>query len=460
MIITFDPKVGTTAPSTDATYINFLRCVTAACTAAAGTTTLTVNPYTASNTIDTSKNCIVSIDANTEAGGWTTSASHSVPSSGNNTATTWTAVNINGVYTANYKADFYNASGKSAVPYKKLSFHIPVTSSRDLANNVSTGYPSNWPSFPVVMSTFGHSTTTDWTDTNFVAISSSGFAANTTSNTPFKDIGTSVTSYYVPTSNPWFMNMAQGTVKYKIAVTSNYCIIWEVGAGQSYSAGYTTAIAAGDPVTQSYTPRCGSIIYHGLRETQPWENAYNDNPPWVSWGYVQVISPRTSVTSYRYYAANNVAAWMRGIDQSTNLTATPVMKSVQNYLTSGGSTAYGNFSANGNKPSATAELETPIFRPRAMDGADYGSTTAVINPPQSDPITGLQVPGAYPIIIRSGIPTHFNPGGACRGIYKSLSLDWATMKNYWTAENQTFSINNDLYLPVVMGNDMWLIRAA
>jgi hypothetical protein len=95
-----------------------------------------------------------------------------------------------------------------------------------------------------------------------------------------------------------------------------------------------------------------------------------------------------------------------------------------------------------------------------MDGSTYGDTTAIINPPQADPVTGLQVPGAYPIIIRSGVPTSFNSGGACRGIYKSLSMPWANMKNYWSAENQTFSINNEVYLPVVMGNDMWLIRAA
>ena len=456
MIITFDPKVGTTAPSTDATYINFLRCVTAACTAAAGTTTLTVNPYTASNTIDTSKNCIVSIDANTEAGGWTTSASHSVPSSGNNTATTWTAIASNGVYTANYKADFYNASGKSAVPYKKLSFHIPVTTSYNSVSSGSSAYPAYWATQPAVLSTFGHSTTTDWTDTNFVATNGILYAANATSNTPFKDIGNTGQTSSPYTSNPWFMNMAQNAVKYKIAVTANYCIIWEVGAGQSYSAGYTSTIAAGYSAAQSYSPRYGSIVYHGLRETQPWENTYNDNPPWVSWGYIQVSNAKTSQNANSYYVTNNVAAWMRGIDQTTNLTAAPVIKSLQNY---GTATAGGYFSQS-NLPSATVELETPIFKARSMDGSTYGDTTAIINPPQADPVTGLQVPGAYPIIIRSGVPTHFNPGGACRGIYKSLSMPWANMKNYWTAENQTFSINNDLYLPVVMANDMWLIRAA
>jgi len=81
MIVTFDPYINNTA-SGDAIYVNFLRCVTAIATAAANTTTLTVNPYVNNTgTVDNTKNCIVSIDANTEAGGWTTSASHNVPSS-------------------------------------------------------------------------------------------------------------------------------------------------------------------------------------------------------------------------------------------------------------------------------------------------------------------------------------------------------------------------------------------
>jgi hypothetical protein len=89
-----------------------------------------------------------------------------------------------------------------------------------------------------------------------------------------------------------------------------------------------------------------------------------------------------------------------------------------------------------------------------------GVTTATLNPPQADPVTGLQVPGAYPIIIRSTVNDAYNPGGACRGIYKSLSMTFANMKNYWTAANQTFIINGETYIPLVIREDMWLIRAA
>ena len=454
MIITFDPKVGTSAPDTNSTYINFLRCVTAACTAAAGTTTLTVNPYTASNTIDTTKNCILSIDANTEAGGWTTSSSHNVPSSGNNIAQSFTAISSNGAYTTNYKADFHVASGKSTYPFLKLAFHIPVTNTRD--NNGYNGptFPGQWDSFPAVCSTFGHSTTNNWSDTSFVPTNNTSSHNNAFSFTPFKDMGTqSVDPYYSMPYNPWFMNMSQNVVKYKIAVTANYCIIWEINnASNSYVTGYNTgSIGVG---YTSYYQRYGSIIYHGLRETQGWENTYNDNPPWVSWGYLHSAVNRTSPQTYYYhFPSNSVGAWMR-TQTNTSQVSAPSIKAVQ----SDGQTMATSDVTMGAW--ASRQLQVPLFKTRNADGPYMGSTSATLNPPQADPATGLQVPGAYPIIIRSTQNDSYNAGGACRGIYKSLSMPFANMKNYWTAENQTFTINGETYIPFVIREDMWLVRAA
>jgi hypothetical protein len=450
MIITFDPKVGTSQSNT-ATYINFLRCVTAACTAAAGTTTLTVNPYTASNAIDTSKNCIVSIDANTEAGGWTTSSSHNLPSSGTNTPAVFTLIASNGAMAANYKADFYVESGKSTYPYLKLSFHIPPANTTDNTGYGGPAFPSTWESYPVVCSTFGHSTTTNWTDTNFIP-ASGGTHANVSSFSPFKDMSTRVNPHYGSTYNPWYMNMSQNTVQYKIAVTANYCIIWEVNvASNSYVTGYNTAsLGVGD---NSYYSRFGSIIYHGLRETQGWENAYNDNPPWVSWGYLHSNSNRTTTSTYSHFPTNSVGAWMR-TQTNTSQVSTPAMRSVQNTFNTATTTDV-TMAAYNNQA-----LQVPLFKTRNADGPYMGVTTATLNPPQADPVTGLQVPGAYPIIIRSTVNDAYNPGGACRGIYKSLSMTFANMKNYWTAANQTFIINGETYIPLVIREDMWLIRAA
>ena len=453
MIITFDPSVGTTAPSYDAVYINFLRCVTAACTAAAGTTSLTVNPYTASNTIDSAKNCIVSIDANTEAGGWTTSASHNVPSSANNTPISWTAISSGSAYNSNasYKADFYTASGKSAVPYLKLSFHIPVSTTVDSSGYGGPSFPSQWSSYPALLSTFGHSTSTDWTYTGYVPTNNTRNHYNTTSFTPFKDMSVRTSPYYTSTSNPWYMSMSQNQVRYKIAVTANYCIIWEVVPSSTYASGYNTAtISTAD---YSYYQRYGSIIYHGLRETQGWENAYNDNPPWVSWGYLHSAVGRTSATTYTWFPTHSVGAWMR-TQTNTSSVNTPALRVVQNDFQTAymADTTMSYYSSNA--------LQTPLFLTRIADGPYMGTTTATLNPPQADPVTGLQVPGAYPIIIRSRSNDAYNAGGACRGIYKSLSMPFANMKNYWTAENQTFNINGEPYIPVVIKDDMWLIRSA
>ena len=448
MIITFDPKIAS-ASNQDSVYINFLRCITAACTAPANTTSLTVNPYTTSNNIDTTKNCIVSIDANTEAGGWTTSPAHNVPSSNTNVAAAFTTIVSNGAASANYKADFYVESGKSATPYLKLSFHIPSGTQYSTDGYSGPSFPSEWGSYPYVQSTFGHSTTTaSLTPT----VSSNASPANATSMTPFKDTALRQAPNYCSTYNPWYMPTAIGQILYKIAVTANYCIIWEVKpSNNSYDTGYNnSSIVLGDT---SYYNRTGSIIYHGLRETQGWENTYNDNPPWVSWGYLHSNSNRTSTTTYSHYPTNCVGAWMR-TQTNTSQVSTPTLRVVYNTFNDARTqdTTMAGYD--------THQLQVPLFKTKNADGPYMGISSSTLNPPQADPVTGLQVPGAYPIIIRSTNNGAYNAGGACRGIYKSLSMPFANMKNYWTAANQTFNVNGEPHIPMVINNDMWLIRAA
>jgi len=114
MLVQFNPMVNSGA-SADASYMNFLRCVRAIATAAAGTSSITVNPFTNNTgTIDGTRNCITTILANTEAGGWTESASSNVVQSG-----AFTSMNAASNYT--YKFDAYVASGKGQNPYVKFS---------------------------------------------------------------------------------------------------------------------------------------------------------------------------------------------------------------------------------------------------------------------------------------------------------------------------------------------------
>jgi hypothetical protein len=478
MIVTFRPTINTAADYT-ACYLNFLRCVTAVATAPAGTTSLTVNPLTATGTIDTTKNCIVSIDANTEAGGWTTSASHNVPGSLVNTAQTYTALASAGGLT--YRADFYNSSGKPSQPFKKLCFHSYTTStattsfytagSQMALSSVSSGVGTN------MLITFGSSSTSDWTSNTFPpaggvaagqinvpATQTTSFTLNNLGNTGNNGITGGFGLMYTDTS-----------VEYHIAITADYCIIWESKVGDTYAAGYfnTTTTHGG---TSWNRARFGSIFYAGLRETQPWENAQPNNVPWVCWQ--NTLNDTGLGSPANPYAPNLVAASMLRVSNTGVNTTTPVTLVTNNaynmgYFWGGGGANRGQnssrdaYNASYNS-TAGAALDGPIFITRSMGGSTSDATnngqllagSNNVYLPQYDTVTGLFVPGAYPIKISTSRNDAWNPGGACRGIYKSLSMPYTNMKQYWQSADQTFTIGTDTYIPFVINNDMWLVRKA
>ena len=454
MIVTFDPKIGASAPDSNATYMNFLRCVTAACTAAAGTTSLTVNPWLTATSLDATRNCIISIDANTEAGGWLTSTgtvAHNVVNSGS-----FTAIASAGAYNvaSSYKADFYNLSGKSQFPYNKLTFHIPVNNTVDNYGSAGPVFPAAWLSHPYVQTTFGCSTAMDFTDTGYVPTNSTSQHANTRSFTLWKDIGSQPPPQYTYSASaiPRMDYLGQNDRRFKIAVTANYCIIWMERYDSTYANGYWTSSGGHTPGVSTQ----GMMIYMGLRETQPWENSLNYNPPWVAWSWLN--RAQTSASTYAGFASNSVGAWMATLDNAGGVSTAGTLKYVQN--------SNSNAVFNDGSFDSGNGLQTPIFYPRLWDGTTAesrsrgGSTTNIQYPPQTDPVTGVQVPGAYPIVIRSKNSGSWNPGGACRGIYKSMSGPYTMMKLYWTAANQTFTVNNETYIPVVLNEDMFLIRSA
>ena len=485
MIVTFRPTINNTADYT-ACYLNFLRCVTAIATAAAGTTSLTVNPYTASNTIDTTKNCIISIDANAEAGGWTTSASHNVPSSGNNTPAAYTALASATAFL--YKADFYNASTKATYPYKKLCFHSYNDNTDTQGNNYATGYNNNFGSLNTkyqkanisanilnnVLITFGCSSSTDWTDTKFppAAGAVSGLINNVTTQSTswtlnefahFQDGN----NYRV---NKFGLNYTDTTVEYHMAVTADYCVIWESKTDDGYAAGYFTTVTGGNgagyPQYMNYG-RFGNIFYMGLRETQAWENSQPDNVPWVCWHYMSDTEGTGYWASQQQFPQNNVAAFMNTMNNSM-IVQTPAkihrsvnkdyfqvfFSTVQDRALTAYSTAYTKDQNNYYK-----ELDTPLFVTKRMSNTTTNTSNNLYTP-VFDAVTGLQVPPAYPIKISRSFNSDFNAGGACRGIYKSLSMPYATIKQVWQAPNQTFTIGTDTYLPFLLDTDMWLVRFA
>jgi len=490
MIVTFQPTINATSDVT-ACFMNFLRCVTAIATASSGTTTLVVNPYTSSNNIDTSTNCIISIDANKEAGGWTTSTSHNVVSSLSNTPAAYTAIASAGAYT--YRADFYNASGKSALPYKKLSFHsygpnngyTPYSTPNIGAfnqTNVTANAGSN------MLITFGASTSTDW---SCITYPPGGGATGGTSNINDTTIQSTswtlnafASSYSGASNRPGLVYNDPG-IQYHMAITADYCVIWESRVGDSYNNGYFTNPTTGNGTTWWNYARYGSVYYVGLRENQPWETPLSNNPPWVCWQHTQNTQGNGNGNG-NWYPMNQVAAYMvtnnnSGVPSSTATTYATVNHNSIDYFHQGRTSAVLAPNVNGTgyyNQTGIHTLDGPLFQTRAMfpsgpywNGtvipsdannlpSEVGGSNNMLYMPQYDTVTGLFVPGAWPIRISRSYTGSWNPGGNCRGIYKSLSMPFATMKNYWQGANQTFTINGDQYIPFVLNEDMWLVRYA
>jgi hypothetical protein len=527
MIVSF--IVNPTGQTTDitATYINFLRCVTAIATAPSGTTTLTVNPYTASNTINTGFNCIQSIHANADAGGWLTSTKHNVPSSGNNTAVAYTGIAAN-TWAAQYVADFYNTSTKSATPYKKLTFHTynatasgnPYITGKTASNGTTRSMVNVNGAGVNILTTFGASTSTDWADTNYAPANNSDsnpfnydcynnksytLGANTQGNggtTPSYNGGVPLNFGYSRNQSP----TASGNYycKFTMAVTNDYCIIWET----PYNGDSTVAGCYASQLWQNSFPNEGTLywnsgcqpgfIYCGLRTTQAWEDVYTNNVPWVCLQYVpsQYGAPGNTASSANTSFTNNqVAALMHTVTDAGALYSsrgcTPLLPGVhatinsfsQNYFdaytnqtgTANGYTEgqYGStdlgFNANYRNDQGAAgygnRLDGPIWisMVKGNGGTVQGRAGATANhiyKPVVDPVSGTFVPPAVPITISKSQSNDQNAGGVIRGLYKSLGGTPAYIKQYWLSGSQTFTINGEQWWPFVVGNEMFLVRYA
>lgn len=490
MLVSFDPYINTGADVTGQ-YLNFLRCVTAIATAAAGTTSLTVNPWTSSGTTDTSKNCITSIISNTTAGGWTTSAYHNIPATNSYSAMT----SFTSTFAQQYKADFYNDSGKASMPYNKMCFHTFPHNTTGTENHWYGYYGnspmSNWTnsgSGGQIMMTYGCSTATGISDTNFYP----NFA-NFNSVTPNQQSQSWTNNAYFCNSNqsqnPYnrvgFNIFNTASVTYTMAVTSEYCIIWENHRSNSYSAGYAntyTNVGYGSGSNSMY----GSMMYGGNRTTQAWEDSLGYNPPWVAFTihHTNTSGSGTGYSPSNPMPPNCAAAYMATVNDSGTISATASrVINYPSYQQSNNSTINqcplasvgfsGPFGASDNanqyqystgsgvNPTTGMALATPIFSHRQRPYAN-GSYAVIgnwnANMPTVDPVTGLFVPGAYPVQFSKYAKDAWNPGGYAKGIYKSLTMPLATMKLYW-APGQLFTINGVSYTPVVFNEDMYLIAA-
>jgi hypothetical protein len=508
MLVSFNPMINTAATA-DAAYMNFLRCVKAICTAAQGTTSLTVNPTLAINgTSDNTRNCILQIFANSEAGGWTESTSSNVIQPG----TSFTA--IASMTAFQYKFDAYNSSGKGSLPFNKLCFHANGSSSGCTWYGQRTlPTQAQFASYPQVLMTFGASTTSDWTDTRFIpgGRADSNGAMNGGYNTAGASSSnnqnqSSTCNGFMSTSSSYYglnsMNVYALNRIFYLSVTASYCILWEQPANNSYtvapfyandiqlntSAG---ALTGQSPINSnsSYTsPFYGSLYYGGLRETQAWENAISTNPPWVvmQYGFHRFLTPPNSTTSTMNTTANFMSASLCTINDTGVVNTTPVTYVISNTSSSPGNnfdlpaghnqsynlyvaTRGGAQNHTGDSPGSgiLSPFITKDFTGQPSYASASGSVcnTNQLYMPTVDPVTGTAVPSAFPIVARRLTTNSWTPGGAIRGLYRSLAMPIATMRNYF-APGQTFNIYNsvtattDTYIPIIFNEDMFLVRYA
>lgn len=476
MFVRFNATLGTSTAALRA--YNFMRVITAVCTAPAGSTPV-VNPLTAANTYNTGINLIQEVIANTEAGGWNTADPGEVVGSGHNLPDA--SYNDTGITGRTYRADFWRDSGKIGQPFVKFTVLPQVQ--------------DTWATYPFLDIIYG--THVDRRFSQTVGYQPSGGSGGGTANTarnltaPRND----ATGWNAHQIRPNETGTNQGTAfindqEWFLASTADYVILIH--------------------------PKFG-ITYLGTRALQPWEQIYSDNPP--IFGFHCPVT-RWYGTSEALLGAvpRKMFAWWRLLDGDGNVRANPFLsfhEEINTITTNPHHSINQENAAAGAYPRNCVTVNSqyqqwsvsdasaitrimgspfgdPLFRIKGLQdsytyvraaAAPYISPGTVrytmevawgpvgpTYPPMVDPVTGILVPPAYPIVPQLMITSNtvaqvfINQGGALNGMYKSLSGADVFMERYYNP-GQNFTIGGSNWYPVVTGTDtayrdMFLIRRA
>lgn len=437
MLCKIDPTVGG-ATDEKARAINFLRAIQAICTASAGSTPSvpSITTPTASPAIGTagSVDVIREVISNTEAGGWTSSASTNVLS------------NYNTSFDQPYRVDLYRDSGKAAYPYRKMTFRT----NRDYLFNGS------YSSYPYIIASHGFNTVTTASGLYMPAVGNMDIpATNGTGTMLYKfDVnwGENTTS---DGANPFQPRVGE----WLIASTDRYFI----------------AVSGATSSRTDYSP--GALMYIGLRTTSAWEDQYDDNPPLASMFYDG---------SYHHQngGGSNASMFARTFQGTTGAyNSNPAWYRQINHLNAINNNSYGDFTGYGIDPLSGANYSATPSSTSALMNQQYlwgnqmqvpmcggvgglfrtkHRQNTIMTGPVTDPVTGILVPPAYPITFARHHQTSMNPGGQAIGLYKSLGGTNTFLERYYTP-GQTFVVNNEAYYAYAIGNDanyrdLFLIR--
>jgi hypothetical protein len=428
MLCKINPTLGG-ATDERARAINFLRAIQAICTASAGSTpsVASVSTPTASPVIGTagSVNVITEVISNTEAGGWTASASTNITS------------NYDNSYAYPYTLDLYRDSGKAAYPYRKLSFRT----------NPLLPFNNQYTSYSAIGVSHGYNTATDATGnyllgSNWEEMSYYG-----------------VTNKYRFDVNFWNENgqyngFRPAAGEWLIASTDRYFIAMSGALGS--------------------TGQAGTMMYVGLRTTNLWEDQYDDNPPLASVVY-------DGSAQYSGCSGTNASMWARTMQTTGVVNSLPAWYRISN--PSNGSyggqiqtyginvdplSGYSNQGVAFNTIATHAEylwgneMQVPMLPGAFGLMRSKHRVDTVMTGPVSDPVTGTLVPPAFPITFARYKQNSNNSGGNAIGLYKSMGGSDSFMQQFYTP-GQTFVVNNEAYYAYAIGNvasyrDLFLVR--
>ena len=318
-----------------------------------------------------------------------------------NNITAATAYNASG---GSLVVDLFQASGKATYPYLRQTF-----------GNFSYSFSSgSYDSYPQLQYYQGHTS-------NNPASTAYSSDANYTNGTWASVRPTSSWTSY---ANYYPLHVHNTNLIY-VAVTSSYLII--------------------------VTPQ--DIAYYGIRDQAGWELTRSDNPAWCTFGYNCQQSGYWG--SYNYQHVDYIWAYMAGIYPDGSQTSASKRGVERAFTTSQHALHLGSSWINSG---SNMKNLFPI-----SSSSGQGADNSWWNPeaPITDPVTGLTVPPAYPIIY-SWSSSLYSCSGTVPGIYKGMTTTQTGLTQFASASE--YVIAGTSYVPVRTGStqfsDLFLLRKA
>lgn len=385
-------QTGSSSVSSDAKTrsFNILASLHSLAICAAGATPTAVAPaVSGTSTKNATFNCIKLL-SNTEAGGW-------LAGYGSNATATTTYDQ-----TATVNVDLYRDSGKTSYPWYRY-----VLGHRSYAYN--SGSFSTYAQMEVYAGcTVQNPVLNDYTN-------DSSFSSGNGSSSVIRSANSG--NYGSSPTQSIFNAAASGTSEVYAAVTANYIIL-------------------------TYNQQ---IYYFGIRDQAGWELGRTDNPAWASFA-------ASGDAGSAYHAISNSAhsewawAFMAGIN-SSGVTSGAGKRGYQRTYETGmnaitGQT--GTTASNNQFNNPSGGYLRPLF-PMGYPSQNYMGYGWAPEAPVTDPVTGLTVPPAYPIVFNFGDGSN-SCSGQVPGIYKGMSNDVTGLNFYVTASE--YVIGGQAYIPV------------